>query len=178
MLRIIRDAGEHGQHQAPCGRCRILRIGLWGSGPERDEVARLLKQTGHLHTADTQLKTKDGRTGSYLLSAETVTIHGEQCVRTVMSDITERKQTETELLAAIDSVMQDTSWFGQKIVEKLASLTRNGTPDNVGPKIGDLTPRAREVLGLMAQGLTDDDIAQKMAVSRTRFRITSPRFIA
>ena len=141
-------------------------LGLWGSGPERDEVARLLKQTGHLHTADTQLKTKDGRTGSYLLSAETVTIHGEQCVLTVMSDITERKQTETELLAAINSVMQDTSWFGQKIVEKLASLTRNGAPDSAGPAISDLTPRAREVLGLMAQGVTDDEIAQKLGVSR------------
>ena len=31
----------------------------------------------------------------------------------VMLDITERKQTETQLLSAIESVMQDTSWFGQ-----------------------------------------------------------------
>ncbi len=42
----------------------------------------------------------------------------------VMLDITERKQTETELLAAVESVMQDTSWLGQKIVEKLAGLTQ------------------------------------------------------
>ncbi len=126
----------------------------------------MLNQTGRLHSADTKLRTKDGRTGDYVLSAETVTIHGVHCVLTVMLDITERKQTEVELLAAIDAVMQDTSWFGQKVVEKLASVTRQGIPDDTGPKVGDLTPRAREVLGLMAQGLADDEIAGKLSVSR------------
>ena len=66
---------------------------------------------------------------------------------TVMLDITERKQTEAELLAAIDSVMQDTSWFGQKIVEKSATVTRHSALDFTSPKVGDLTPRAREVVG-------------------------------
>ena len=141
-------------------------LGLWGSGPTRDELGRVLNQTGHVHGADTKLRTKDGRTSDYVLSAETVTIHGEHCILTVMLDITERKRTETELLAAIDSVLRDTSWFGQKVVEKLASVTRHGTPDGAGPKVGDLTPRAREVLGLMAQGLSDDEIAQKLNLSR------------
>ena len=75
---------------------------------------------------------KDGRTGDYLLSAETVAINNEHCVLTVMLDITERKQTEADLLAAIEAVMQDTSWFGQKIVEKLASLTRHGRSESPG----------------------------------------------
>jgi len=141
-------------------------LGLWGSGPTRDELGRVLSQTGHVHGADTKLRAKDGRTSDYVLSAETVAIHGEHCILTVMLDITERKRTETELLAAIDSVLRDTSWFGQKVVEKLASVTRHGTPDGAGPKVGDLTPRAREVLGLMAQGLSDDEIAQKLNLSR------------
>ena len=141
-------------------------LGLWGNGPQRDELTRLLNQTGRLHNMDTKLRTKDGRASDYVLSAETVTIHGEHCVLTVMLDISERKQTEAELLAAIDSVMQDTSWFGQKIVEKLATVTRHSAPDLPGPKIGDLTPRAREVVGLMAQGLSDDEIASKLGVSR------------
>ena len=141
-------------------------LSLWGNGPARDELTRLLNQTGRLHNAETKLRTKDGRTSDYLLSAETVTIHGEHCLLTVMLDISARKQTEAELLAAIDSVMQDTSWFGQKVVEKLASVVRQGTPDDKGPKTADLTPRAREVLGLMAQGLADDSIAQKLGLSR------------
>jgi len=145
-------------------------LGLWGSGPTRDDVVRLIRQTGHLRPTDIHYKAKDGRIGNYLLSAETVAIHGEHCVLTVMLDITERKQTEAELLAAIEAVMQDTSWFGQKVVEKLASLTQHGRPESLGPKVGDLTPRARDVLELVAQGRSDDEIAKKLGVSRNTIR--------
>lgn len=113
-----------------------------------------------------KLKTKAGRTSDHVLSAETVVIHGEQCVLAVMLDITNRKQSETELLAAIDAVMQDTSWWGQRVVEKLASLTLHGTRDSTGPKVNDLTPRAREVLGLTAEGLSDDEIGKAIGISR------------
>ena len=143
---------------------------LWGSGPSRDELVRLIKQTGHLRPTDVRCCMKNGRSGDYLLSAETVSIHDEHCLLTVMLDITERKQTEAELLAAIDAVMQDTSWFGQKIVEKLANLTRHGAAESTGPKVSDLTPRAREVLGLVAQGLSDEEIAKKIGVSRNTIR--------
>ena len=97
-------------------------------------------------------------------------IHGEHCVLTVMLDITERKKTEAVLQAAFEAVMQDTSWFGQKIMEKLAGLTRQGAADRPGPDVGDLTPRAREVLGLVAQGLSDEEIAGKLGVSRNTIR--------
>ena len=101
-------------------------LGVVGEQVEREKrLSSRSRKTGHIHSADIQLRNKDGETGDYLLSAETVMIHQEQCVLTVMLDITERKQTENQLLAAIKSVMQDTSWFGQKIVEKLASLTRS-----------------------------------------------------
>ena len=143
---------------------------LWGSGAARDELVGLIQQTGHLRPTDISCRMKDGRTADFLLSAETVAIGAEHCVLTVMLDITERKQTEAELLAAIEAVMQDTSWFGQKIVEKLASLTRHGAADSPGPKVSDLTPRAREVLGLVAQGLSDDLIAARIGISRNTVR--------
>jgi PAS domain S-box-containing protein len=145
-------------------------LALWGSGEARDKLVQQLRQTGHLRTVDIRLTTVNGRTVDYLLSAETVTIHQERCVLTVMLDITERKHTETELLAAIDSVMQDTSWFGQKIVEKLANLTGSAGPVQPGPEIASLTARAREVLGLVAQGLSDDDIAARLGVTRNTVR--------
>lgn len=145
-------------------------LGLWGSGSQRDELVRLIKQTGHLRPTDIRCKMKDGRTGDYLLSAETVAINNAHCILTVMLDITERKQTEVALLAAIEAVMQDTSWFGQKIVEKLENLTRHGRLESPGPKVGDLTPRARDVLELVAQGLSDDAIAKKIGVSPNTVR--------
>jgi PAS domain S-box-containing protein len=127
-------------------------FGVWRKDAARDDHARLVKQTGHLRSVDVQIETKDGQVCDYLLSTETVSIHGEHCVLTLMQEITERKQTETELLKALEAVMQDTSWFGQKIVEKLANLMRQGASTAEDTKVSDLTPRAREVLGLLAQG--------------------------
>ncbi len=143
---------------------------LWGQGELRGQLERQLKQTGHVRSVDIQLRSKAGGVGDYLLSAETVTIHGERCVLSVMQDITQRKQTETELMAAIGSVMQDASWFGQKIVEKLASLSQSHGAAEPGPGTAALPSRAREVLGLVAQGLPDAEIAEKLGVTRNTVR--------
>jgi DNA-binding NarL/FixJ family response regulator len=149
--------------------CSETDLALWGSDEVRGQLQRQVRQAGHIHSAEVQLRSKDGPTGNYLLSAETVTINQERCLLTVMLDFTERKQTEMQLLTAIESVMQDTSWFGQKIVEKLASL-RPGEIAAPGPEIGALTGRAREILSLLAQGLSDDDIARKLGVARQTVR--------
>jgi PAS domain S-box-containing protein len=142
-------------------------LGLWGSGASREELERQVKQTGHLRI---KIETKNGQSCDYLLSAETVAIHGEHCVLTVMLDITERKQTEAELLAAVEAVMQDTSWFGQKVVEQLASLTARGRTEPAGPAVSEVTPRGRDVLSLIAQGLGDEDIGKKLGMSRNTIR--------
>ncbi len=143
-------------------------IGLWSGRPGED-LSRLIRQTGHLSSIDVPVRAKDGSGTNYLLSAETVTIDGEACVLTVMLDISERKRTEAELLVAIEAVMQDTSWFGQRIVEKLTSLTRRDAAGS-GLKVGELTPRVRDVLGLLAQGLSDQDIATRLGISRNTIR--------
>ena len=143
---------------------------LWGSDESREQFRRQVQQTGHVASLDIQIRGKDGRTGDYLLSAETVMILHEHCVLSVMMDITERKQTEMQLLNAIEAVMRDTSWFGQKIVEKFASLTRSGTNVHSETEITSLTPRAREVLSLIAQGLPDAEIASRLSVSQNTIR--------
>ncbi len=143
---------------------------IWGHGELRERLEGQVKTTGHVRSVDIQLRTKSGEAGTYLLSAETVTIHHQRCVLSVMQDITERKQTETELMAAIEAVLQDTSWFGQKIVEKLASLARPGGAAAPGPDLAALSPRAREVLGLVAQGLSDEDIAARLGLTRNTVR--------
>jgi len=143
---------------------------VWGHGELREQLEGQIKKTGHIRSVDIQLRAKSGEVGTYLLSAETVTIHHQRCVLSVMQDITERKQTEMELMAAIEAVMQDTSWFGQKIVEKLASLTRSGGSPAPGPELASLSSRAREVLGLVAQGLSDEDIAGRLGLTRNTVR--------
>ncbi len=142
---------------------------VWGEGAPRENLEADLRQTGCLRSVEVQLRSHNGGVCDYLMSAETVEIHQQACVLSVMLDITERKRSETELLAAVEAVMQDTSWLGQKIVEKLASITGAKQPGGA-TEVATLPERAREVLGLMAQGLSDDDIAGRLKISRNTVR--------
>ena len=145
-------------------------LGLWGEGRSREDIERQIRSTGRVASMDVQLPSKDGVSRDYLLSADMVEIHGEHCVLSVMLDITERKHTETELLAAIEAVLQDTSWLGQKIVEKLVDISRRKGSGTAQPELATLPARAREVLGLIAQGLADDEIALRLGISRNTLR--------
>lgn len=143
---------------------------LFGSGTARAQNERTLRETGHLRGVDIEFRTKTGWVGFFLLSAEIVEIQGSPCVLTVMLDITERKQTETDLLEAVQSVMQDTSWLSQRIVERLATQDRPKQASSDTPEISSLPKRVREVLDLVAQGLSDDAIAAQLGISKNTVR--------
>ncbi len=152
-----------------CGRSTV-ELKLWGGGEAQASIERQAAETGRLRSVDAPLRRKGGELADQLLSAETVTIGGERCVLCVMQDITERRRTETELMAAIDEVMRDGPWLGQKIVEKMARLTTPGREGATGALAEDLSAREREVLGLVAQGLDDAQVAARLAISRNTVR--------
>ena len=81
-------------------------------------------------------------------------------------DITERRQSEAELIDAIDAVMKDASWLSRSIVDKLATLRRRGPH---APAV-DLSPREREILALICDDLDDTAIAGQLGVSRNTVR--------
>ena len=145
-------------------------LGLWGGADVRGPLESQLKKTGHLRSVEVQVGLPGGRTCDFQLSAEAVIIHGQPCALVVMLDVTQRKQSEVELLTAIEAVMQDTSWFGQRIVEKLASLTARGSTKPTGPAVSDITPRGRDVLTLLARGLSDDDVGKSLGMSRNTIK--------
>src|SRR3546814_3254005 len=95
-----------------------------------------------------------------LISAEPVVIHDQRCVLGVIQDITERKRNETELMAAIEAVMKDTSWFSQIVIEILAQIRQPQDQPRTHAELAYLTLRERELMGLLCQGLSDPDIAQ------------------
>ena len=145
-------------------------LGLWGGADTRGRLESQLKKTGHLRSADVQIGLPGDRICDFQLSAEAVIIHDEPCALVVMLDVTQRKQSEVELLTAIEAVMQDTSWFGQRIVEKLASLTARSSTKPAGPAVSEITPRGRDVLALLAQGLGDDDVGKSLGMSRNTIK--------
>ena len=142
----------------------------WNPAARLEDFSRQLREQGHLRDVEVQLRGKDGISGDFLMSAETVEINDTPCVLSLMVDITERKAMENELLAAVDSVMRDTSWLSQKIVERMAAIT--GTPGRTSrtPEISALPERMREVLALVAQGLPDSEIATRLGIAKNTVR--------
>src|SRR5690606_11607507 len=110
-----------------------------------------------IHNYNVPLCVQDGIMLDTLISVEPVTINDDACVLCVFKDITDRKRTEMELVAAIDAVMQDTSWFSQTVIEKLAQLRQSGATDSKS-ELSILTAREKEVLSLICQGKSDADI--------------------
>ncbi|EHK63479.1 sensory box protein 10 [Achromobacter arsenitoxydans SY8] len=133
-------------------------------------MAASLKRGEIARNRDVVLTAQDGGQLDCLLSAEPVMIGGLRRVLLVMQDITERKRSETELLTAIEAVMQDTSWFSRGIIEKLAQLREPAPATRDVAELAQLTSREREVLGLLCQGHDDDGIAKALKLSRNTVR--------
>lgn len=145
-------------------------IQLWESSVSRRTLERAIEKTGSVRNLEIEIRTKEGALVDCLVSAEMVSIHDQECVLCVMQDITERKRSEVELMAAIETVMQDTSWFSRTVIEKLANMRQPQGASRPHAGLKDLTAREREVLGFVCQGLTDQQIAKQLGVSRNTIR--------
>jgi PAS domain S-box-containing protein len=147
-----------------------VQLQLWANPGARRQLEHSIEKTGSVRNMELQMRTKGGDLLECLVSADTVTIHNQSCVLSVIQDITERRRSEIELAEAIEAVMQDASWFSGMVVEKLANLRQPHGSNKARLGLAGLSPREREVLGLICQGLTDNQIAEKMSVSRNTVR--------
>ena len=143
---------------------------LWDQSAARRQFEQDLQATGRVRNLDARLTTKTGWLLDCLASAEIVTIEGQRWVLTALQDITERKRSEAELFAAIEAVMQDTSWFSRTVIEKLAQLRHPEPSESARADLADLTTRERDVLELLCQGLKAADIASKLGLSQNTVR--------
>jgi PAS domain S-box-containing protein len=143
---------------------------LWSDKSAQRGFEQAIEKAGGVHNLDLQLRTKDGTLVDCLVSADSVTINDESCVLCIMQDITDRKRSEEELVAAIETVMADTSWFSRTVVEKLAALRQTSRQGKLGADLHDLTDRERDVLGLVCQGLTDAEMSETLKLSRNTIR--------
>lgn len=143
---------------------------LWGSTEVRKEIEQALKATGGVRNREVQMRNKAGEFIDCLLSAEIVTIHAKLCVLGILLDISERKRSELELLQAIETVMQDTSWFSRTVIERLADIRQPHATRQAKAELADLTPREQDILGLIAGGSDDAEIASELGLSRNTVR--------
>lgn len=133
-------------------------------------IAMTLRKSRSLRTMEIRLRTREGAHRECLLSVETATVDARQCVLAVFQDVSERKRSEAELMEAIESVMKDTNWFSQAVIEKLARLRQPRRVSGPDAELSDLTSRELEVLGLMCEGQTDEEISGALGLSRNTVR--------
>jgi PAS domain S-box-containing protein len=143
---------------------------LWPDKTAQRQFEQTLEKNGSVRNLDLQLRAKDEAIVDCLVSADTVIIHDEHCVLCVMQDITDRKRSQDELVAAIETVMADTSWFSRTVVEKLAALRQSSRAGPPSADLAGLTDREREVLGLICQGQSDGEMSATLNLSRNTIR--------
>ncbi len=154
-------------HEAIVGRS-ALEAGLQIAEPALEAMAAALDAGGGIRNRDITVDVEGGGVIDGLLSAEPVTIQDETCILFVVQDITLRKRSEADLVAAIETVMQDASWFSRTLMEKLAQIRHPGR--RAGTELDMLTAREREVLEGICKGLTDAEIAGALGLSRNTVR--------
>lgn len=144
--------------------------GLWRDAKRYRELQHRLESQDEVLNFEISISASDGAVIDCLFSSETVVIQDEACVLCVLQDITQRKRSEMDLIAAIEAVMKDASWFSRTVMEKLAQIRRPGEGQGAESELSDLTGREKEILKLICQGLSDADIAATLKISRNTVR--------
>ena len=141
------------------------RLGAWAT-PE--DQAKLAKHGGNNFRDEAMtLRTRRGEVRDILLSREVIGLGDEQVNLKQFYDVTERKQSERQMMDALKRVMSDTTWFAQKVMEELAQvkIAGEGAISSV-----DLSKREREVLERIAQGADNEQIAQDLGIATQTVR--------
>jgi PAS domain S-box-containing protein len=156
-------------YESVVGR-RPADIELFETVAARREIEKRIAEAGKFRGYELQLKTRDGALVTCLASAETVTINGQYCILSAFQDISDRKRTEMDLIAAIEGAMQDSSWLSQKIMDRLAALRTPAEPTGPASEAVDLTRREQDVLTLITRGKSDEAIAEALGLKRNTVR--------
>lgn len=148
------------------------QVSLWTDDDSRSRFHDAIALKGSVTGFETRIRRKDGDELIVLVSADTVVIDDAECLLCAFQDVSTRKQTEAELMRAIEAVMSDASWFSQAVIDKLAALKAPARSDRSPMPSGtaDLSAREREVLERLCRGLDDPSIAADLGVSRHTVR--------
>jgi PAS domain S-box-containing protein len=138
---------------------------LWSDTGERRRFEAELAKTGTARTFEAKLHSKGGGEIDCLIAADTVTINNERCILSAFQDITERKRSDGELVAAIEAAIADTEWFSRGVMEKLAGLRQRSGPMTSSVRLDDLSKREREIVALICRGAGDAEISKELNLS-------------
>ena len=147
----------------------VSALGLWHSTKALVALRAAAQAGKGVRQHEAPLRTRAGTVLDCLVSIEPVTMNDEACVLCLIEDVTDRRRSEAELVAAIEAVMKDASWFSHTVMEKLAQL-RAPRAGQANTELATLTPRERQVLELICRGKTNAEIASQLGLARNTVR--------
>ena len=97
-----------------------------------------------------------------------------QAVQAGASGVVLKEQAPEMLIRAVECVHAGEAWLGSALMSAVLSefsrRSQNRRPDPGSDKIARLTPREREVIALISEGLHSDRIAQQLQISEGTVR--------
>jgi PAS domain S-box-containing protein len=143
---------------------------LWNDATQRQGLEKEIRQRGGFRGHDVRVIGKNGDLVDCIASAERISVRSDECVLWLYQDISDRRRGELELVEAIEAVMKDANWLSRSIMDKLATLRnpRGNSPASL--ETAEISPREREVLELICQGLDDNAIAERLGLARNTVR--------
>jgi DNA-binding NarL/FixJ family response regulator len=172
MDQVVRDCSraneELGQIASALGAGVIL-IDSDGQLVWMDEGTRR-RVNGGMQSLVSSIRRSNGPAIDCFASAVDVTMNGGRRLVCVIQMVNDRKDDGRDLIAAIEAVIADTSWFTRTIVDKLRALRR--AAPSAAPSLGveHLTDREREILGLICEGRSDAEMGAMLSLSQNTVR--------
>ncbi len=85
--------------------------------------------------------------------------------------------TATDLVAAIRQVAAGAAWLDPQVTAAVLDAARDAPPPPQPDAVEGLTPREREVLGLVAEGLSNTDICDRFVLSEATVKTHVSRLL-
>lgn len=139
---------------------------MWSSPEDLKTLDQMQRDDKGFRNAELELRTEAGEVRDILLSAEVIRLDGHEGYLKMFYDVTDRKRTEEEMHRAIQTVMNDASWFSRSLLEQLARIRTGG---NTLPSV-DLSKRERQVLERLAGGQSNTVIAEDLGLAAQTVR--------
>ena len=145
----------------------LTEVELYVDRPGRERTLEQLQRGVPVPLREMEIRQQGGEVRSVMVASEIIDVDNEACQLDIFIDITERKQSEAQLMRAIEEVMSDATWFSRSVVERLTQL-RSGEVDQTG--IDELTARERQVLSYVAKGSNNDTISTELGLATQTVR--------